>query len=114
MKEVLPSEECINQHEPSACDFKERKIKDTTKGCIHEKDIESTRRQRKEWFQLMHPQAQQQSSQTCASDEGYWNFLKGALLEITDKTCGWPKGSATHAKTWGNDASKCVSEKHEL
>ena len=32
------------------------------------------------------------SNQKDASVEDYWNVLKGALLEVTGRSCGWTKG----------------------
>ena len=31
-----------------------------------------------------------------ASVEGYWNLLKVALLEATDRSCEWTKGPTGH------------------
>ena len=41
-----------------------------------------------------------ESDQEFVSAEGYWNVLKGALLEATDRSYGWIKGPAGHKQTW--------------
>ena len=41
--------------------------------------------------------------------EGYWNILKGALLEATSRSCGWTKGLARHQELlWYNKGKNIV------
>ena len=51
-----------------------------------------------------------------ASVEGYWNNVKWALLEATDRSCEWTKDPSRHRETWwwNDDVSDSVSEKHKL
>ena len=56
------------------------------------------------------------STEQVASVENHWNVLKGALLEATDRSCGWTKGPDRHKETWwwNDDVSNFVSEKRKL
>ena len=49
----LPNYECITQHKSLLCDFKTRKVKYTRIKFAQEKDMETTKRQCKEWFQVI-------------------------------------------------------------
>ena len=40
------------------------------------------------------------SNQKDASVEGFWNTLKKALLETTNRSCEWTKRPARHKETW--------------
>lgn len=40
------------------------------------------------------------SSKKDASVKGYWNILKGALLEATERTYGWTKSPVSQSETW--------------
>ena len=53
------------------------------------------------------------SIQKDAFVEGFWNVLKGALLEVTGRSCEWTKGSGRQKETcwWNDDVSNGVSEK---
>ena len=53
-------------------------------------------------------------SQKWASVEGYWNVLKRALLEATDRSCGCKKNQLDIKKLGWNDVSNSVSEKRKL
>ena len=63
--------------------------------------METTWRQFKERFQVAHINKYKARSQKDASVEGHWNVLKGALLEATDKRCGWTKRPARDIKKHG-------------
>ena len=48
------------------------------------------------------------SSQKDASVEDYWNVLKGALLAVTGRSCGWTKACHKETWWWNDDISNSV------
>ena len=82
-----------------------------------EKNTETTQRHCKEQFQAIHqPAPCKQLKQMLLLNfvEGYLNVLKEALLEATDRSCGWTKGPPRNKETLWWNVSKSVSEKQKL
>ena len=82
---ILPSEECITQHKTLIYEFKIRKVKSTRRKIrkLHEDSLKSN-------FSSYINQYRA-TSQKDTSVEDYWNVLKVALVEATDRSCGWTK-----------------------
>ena len=82
---VLSSEECITQYKSLVCDFKLTKVKNTRRKFaprrkiwkLHEDSIKSDFRSYINQYRV--------SDQKDNSVEGYWDVLKVALLETTDR-----------------------------
>ena len=92
---VLPREDCIIiQLKPLVRDFKIRKVKEKIFRKIrklHEDNVKNDFRSYIKKYRA--------GSQRVASVEGYRKVLKGALLEATDRSCGWTKDPAKHKET---------------
>ena len=80
-----------------------------------EEVMETTWRQRKEQFQVIHNKYGERS-QKDASGEDFWNILKGVLVEAIGMCFGWTKDPAKHKQAWwsNGDANNSVCEKQEL
>ena len=79
---ILTSEECITQHKTLIYEFNIRKVKGTRRKIwkLHEDSLKSN-------FSSYINQYRA-TSQKDTSVEDYWNVLKVALLEATDRSCG--------------------------
>ena len=85
---VLSSEECIIQYKSLVCDFKLTKVKNTRRKFVptrkiwklHEDSIKSDFRSYINHYRV--------SDQKDNSVKGYWDVLKVALLETTDRKYG--------------------------
>ena len=49
-----------------------------------------------------------------ASVKGFWNVLKGTLLEATGRSYGWAKGPPRHKETWQRNDDIKFSGKQRL
>ena len=94
---VLPKAECpksylsLTQHKPLILDFKIGKVNDSNRKFVSRRNIwklceDSVSCDFRSYI----------NSQKDASVEGYWNSLKGALLEAVDRSYGWTRRLAGH------------------
>ena len=103
---VLLSEECLTQHKPFVCDFNIRKVRHHKKDFALHKLHKTTKRQ---CDFRSYINKYRDNSQEGGFVEGYWNILKGALLEATSRSCGWTKGLARHQEMlWYNKGKNIV------
>ena len=109
---VLPHESCITQHKLFVCDFN---ITGERKFVTRKKIWKLYKGSLKNDFRL-YINKYSTSNQKDAFVEGCWNVLNEALLETTDRSCGWTKKTAIHKQTWCRNNGVCngVSEKWEL
>ena len=91
--------ECITQHKPLECDFKIWKVKDTRRKFVPMKKIWKIHEDCVK-IDFTSYNIHRASNQKDASVEGFWNTLKKALLETTNRSCEWTKRPARHKETW--------------
>ena len=106
---VLLSQECLTQHKPFVCDFIIRKVKDTIRKIFPYINYIKLQKDNLKSDSKSYINKYGDNSQEGGFVEGYWNILKGALLEATSRSCGWTKGLARHQELlWYNKGKNIV------
>lgn len=82
------------------CDFKITKVKDTRRKFLHMRKIWKLHEDIIKNDFRPYINKYRASSQKDASVKGYWEVLKGASLEATNRSCGWIKDPARDKETW--------------
>ena len=86
---VIPAEDCITQHKPLVFDCQIRNIKDTMRKHVLRQKIMKLHEDSTKIDFSSFVNKYRCSRQEDAFVESHGNFLKGALVRATDKTCGW-------------------------
>ena len=106
---VLLSEECLTQRKPFISDFIIRKVKDTIRKIFPYINYIKLQKDNLKIDFKSYINKYGDNSQEGGFVEGYWNILKGALLEATSRSCGWAKGLARHQELlWYNKGKNIV------